>query len=240
MKKVFPFEFAYQLVSLIVTVIIVHALYVLVVRPRAAYVTAEQVVRMQSDKDAVQERSIYVIIRDFEQEACFVLMLWAFAIMTYKSVAVGRERKLLEADLRSARMHDANLEEADLTEANLSEASMHKANCEGCNFTRAVMERTRLDGVNLAQADLREADMRGSRMLEARIAGARMTGARLAGAEVSPEQERSHQSAVEHHSNRASWGETASSSASRRGDSRRPRALSHTRRAASRGRGARV
>ena len=99
MKKAFPVEFVYQLVSLITAVIIVHAVYVLVVRPRADYVIAAQVVRMQSDKNAVQERSLYVIIRDFEQETCFVLLLWAMAIIAYKGVAVLREQSLLELDL---------------------------------------------------------------------------------------------------------------------------------------------
>ena len=99
MKKSYPQEFVFQLVSLIVAVIIVHSCYVLLVRPKAEAVLAEQATMMQVDSDYVQERSAWVIIRDFEQEACFVLMLWAFAIMTYKSVAVGRERKLLEADL---------------------------------------------------------------------------------------------------------------------------------------------
>ena len=90
MKKSYPREFVVQLVSLIVTVIIVHSCYVLLVRPKAEAVLAEQATMMQVDSDYVQERSAWVIIRDFEQEACFVLMLWAFAIMTYKSVAVGR------------------------------------------------------------------------------------------------------------------------------------------------------
>ena len=51
---------------------------------------------MQVDPNYVQERSAWVIMRDFEQEACFILMLWAFAIMAYKStVTASRERKLL-------------------------------------------------------------------------------------------------------------------------------------------------
>ena len=99
MKKDYPQEFVFQLVSLILALIIVHAFYVLLVRPKAEAVLAEQATMMQVDPNYVQERSAWVIIRDFEQEACFVLMLWAFAIMAYKSVVAARERKLLEADL---------------------------------------------------------------------------------------------------------------------------------------------
>jgi biopolymer transport protein ExbB/TolQ len=99
MKKSYPVEFVFQVTSLIVAIILVHGFYVLVVRPQADAILAEQTVQMQVDPGYVQERSAWVIVRDFEQEACFVLMLWAFAIMAYKAVAATRERKLLLHDL---------------------------------------------------------------------------------------------------------------------------------------------
>ncbi len=99
MKKNYPVEFVYQALSLIVALIVVHAFYVAVVRPRADTVLAEQTAQMQSDPDYVQERSVWVIIRDFEQEACFVLGLWAIAIMALKGVQAARERRLLQEDL---------------------------------------------------------------------------------------------------------------------------------------------
>ena len=40
-----------------------------------------------------------VVLKDFEQEACFVLMFWALAIMGYKAARLSAERKLLEVDL---------------------------------------------------------------------------------------------------------------------------------------------
>lgn len=99
MKKTYPLEFVYQTISLILAVILVHAFYVTTVRPRADSIQAEQAAMMQSDPTYVQERSVWVIIRDFEQEACFILMLWAMAIMAYKGLETGRERRLLEEDL---------------------------------------------------------------------------------------------------------------------------------------------
>ncbi len=99
MKRSYPVEFVYQLASLILAVIFVHALYVAWIRPRADVILAEQAARMQVDKDYVQERSVYVIIRDFEQEACFILMLWALAIMAYKGVVAVREHRLLGLEL---------------------------------------------------------------------------------------------------------------------------------------------
>jgi len=99
MKKAYPAEFVYQSLSLVVAMIIVHAVYVLVIRPQADVILAEQQAMMEVDDNYVQERSVYVIIRDFEQEACFILMLWAMAIMAYKGVVAARENKLLQTEL---------------------------------------------------------------------------------------------------------------------------------------------
>ncbi|MEJ2602032.1 MAG: MotA/TolQ/ExbB proton channel family protein [Gammaproteobacteria bacterium] len=98
-KKNIPFEFVYQLFALIIVIIVVHTFYVSVVRPNAAETIAEQNRMVQEDPDYVRERSVWVLIKDFEQEACFVLMLWALAIMGYKSVRILRERSLLEEEL---------------------------------------------------------------------------------------------------------------------------------------------
>jgi len=98
-KKNVSFEFVYQLFALIIAIIIVHAFYVSVVRPTAAEVIAEQNMQAKADPDFVRKRSVWVLIKDMEQEACFVLMFWALAIMGYKAVQISHERSLLEVDL---------------------------------------------------------------------------------------------------------------------------------------------
>jgi biopolymer transport protein ExbB/TolQ len=98
MKKNFSNEFVFQIFSLIIAVIIVHAIYVSVVRPNAEAVLEEQRILVQEDSEYVPERSLFVIVRDFEQEACFILMLWAFAIMGYKGYYAIRERGLLDQE----------------------------------------------------------------------------------------------------------------------------------------------
>jgi biopolymer transport protein ExbB/TolQ len=98
MKKNFSNEFVFQTFSLIIAVIIVHAVYVSVVRPNAEAVLEEQRILVQEDSEYVPERSLFVIVRDFEQEACFILMLWAFAIMGYKAYYTSRERGLLDQE----------------------------------------------------------------------------------------------------------------------------------------------
>ena len=98
-KRNIPIEFVYQLFALIIAIIIVHAFYVSIVRPNAAQVIEEQNQAAAVDPDYVRERSTWVVIKDFEQESCFILMFWALAIMGYKAVNILDERKLLEVDL---------------------------------------------------------------------------------------------------------------------------------------------
>jgi biopolymer transport protein ExbB/TolQ len=98
-KTAVPTEFVFSLFALIIFVIAVHAVYVTVVRPRANAVLAEQREAMKRDPNYVAERSIYVVLKDWEQEAEVILGLWAFAIIGYKNWNSRRERQLLERDL---------------------------------------------------------------------------------------------------------------------------------------------
>jgi biopolymer transport protein ExbB/TolQ len=95
----FSSEFVYQVFALILAIIIVHAFYVAVVRPRAEAILAQQAERINADPNYIPPRSFYVVIRDYEQEAEIILMLWAMAIMGYKAAGAARERALLEKDL---------------------------------------------------------------------------------------------------------------------------------------------
>ena len=99
MKRNFQTEFLYQVFALIIAVIVVHAIYVTIVRPRATEILNEQVLQIQEDTGFTVERSFWVLIKDFEQESCFVLMLWAFSIMGYKATKSLAERKLLQQEL---------------------------------------------------------------------------------------------------------------------------------------------
>ena len=98
-KKTLPTEFIFQLFALIIAIIIVHAFYVSVVRPNAAQIIEEQNAAAAENPDYVRARSTWVLIKDLEQESCFILMFWALAIMVYKTVSILDERKLLDIDL---------------------------------------------------------------------------------------------------------------------------------------------
>lgn len=101
MKKSFPisFESIYQVFSLILVIILVHAVYVSVIRPEAELDLEKQAKMLKADKGAVTERSVYVILKDYEQESCFILMFWAVMIIVYKAVATIRNRRMLNLEL---------------------------------------------------------------------------------------------------------------------------------------------
>ncbi|MEE4361454.1 MAG: MotA/TolQ/ExbB proton channel family protein [Pseudomonadales bacterium] len=99
MKGNLQSEFLYQVFALIVSAILVHAVYVTLIRPNAEAELEVQRELAAQVEDYVPERSIYVVLRDFEQEACFILMLWAMAIMGHKAQGSLRERQLLQQAL---------------------------------------------------------------------------------------------------------------------------------------------
>ena len=91
--------FLFQLSALVISALLVHALYVTVVWPRSEEALARDAAAMQADPNYVQPRSIWVILRDYEQEAEIILMLWALAVIAHKWVLVRAERRLFEREL---------------------------------------------------------------------------------------------------------------------------------------------
>jgi biopolymer transport protein ExbB/TolQ len=84
---------------LLASAVLVHSVYVTVVWPRSEAALSAQNARMQVDPGYVQERSIWVVLRDYEQESEFVLMLWALAILGQKMARLRREQGVLDRDL---------------------------------------------------------------------------------------------------------------------------------------------
>jgi len=99
MNKLRNNEFLFEVFSMIVIAILVQGVYATVVRPRAEAIRAYDFQQMQHDKDYVPKRSPYVIVKDYEQEVCFILSFWSFAIIGYKAVMLYRGRDLLRTDL---------------------------------------------------------------------------------------------------------------------------------------------
>ena len=99
MKRTLPIELVYQIAALVASIILVHLVYQAVVRPNAE-VALEQRAQMIAEKGdaAAEPRSLYVVIKDYEQESCFILMFWALAMMGFKARSVFREQGMLNED----------------------------------------------------------------------------------------------------------------------------------------------
>ena len=99
MKKTKFSEFFFEVFALILIIVLVQGVYATVVRPRANAIIAHDAEMMKKDANYVTSRSIYIIVKDYEQEVCFLLALWAVAIMGYKGVTLRRGQELLGRDL---------------------------------------------------------------------------------------------------------------------------------------------
>ena len=99
MTKRFPVELVYQVFSLLIAFILVHALYVTLIRPQANAFLEQEAANAAANPEYVQQRSFFVVIKDYEQETCFILMFWAFAILGFKGRVTWSQQKLLDEDL---------------------------------------------------------------------------------------------------------------------------------------------
>jgi biopolymer transport protein ExbB/TolQ len=92
-------EFLFQLFALLIAVVVVHAIYVGAIRPSADAILQMQATAAAAGEEVIASRSLSVVLRDYEQEACLILLLWALAIMGYKGRRVMQEQRLLEQPL---------------------------------------------------------------------------------------------------------------------------------------------
>lgn len=92
-------DFLYQLFALILSVIFVHAIYVTIIRPNAETIISEQLERQAAGEPYELKRTVSIVIKDYEQESCFILALWAVAIIGLKVKIILHERKLLNQSL---------------------------------------------------------------------------------------------------------------------------------------------
>ena len=99
MKQTAVSDFLYQIFAVIIAVIIVHTMYVTVIRPNANVILEQQAAEIRSGKIVELKRSIFIIMKDPEQETCITLALWCFAILGRKFKQTWDERKSLKPHL---------------------------------------------------------------------------------------------------------------------------------------------
>lgn len=99
-KGIFSVDFLVPVIGLIVAILLVEPVYRTVVRPRAEEIDLKQQVLASqggSNKN-LDQRSIYVIIRDPEQEWEIIFALWGFIILGHKLLHLRKERALFRHD----------------------------------------------------------------------------------------------------------------------------------------------
>lgn len=104
-KGIFSPTFLVPVLGFVLSAIVVHTAYALWVRPAARdFAIMSRLKAMNAgDKPQEKERSVYVIVKDPEQELEVVLWVWATILLAVKLRQVGRERKMIDIDFVGAR-----------------------------------------------------------------------------------------------------------------------------------------
>jgi len=84
---------------LLVLAVLIHAAYTFHVRPAAAGWQAQEQARQAENPAYKPRRSVWVILKDPEQEVAIILGLWALGLAALKVRALGRHRRQLDAGL---------------------------------------------------------------------------------------------------------------------------------------------
>lgn len=95
-------------IALIISILIVHLAYIGYVRPEADLL-------MELSKQAEQSapRDLVVVLKDWEQEICFILMLWGAYLILSKCRTILKNKYLYKVDLIEAQPgHPFSAEEA--------------------------------------------------------------------------------------------------------------------------------
>jgi biopolymer transport protein ExbB/TolQ len=90
---------ATKLAILFVIIVVVQSFYTLVVRPKAAVWADEQAALMKANAGYEPGRSIFVIIKDHEQQVTITLAIWALILAALRFREISSQRTLLQSDL---------------------------------------------------------------------------------------------------------------------------------------------
>lgn len=100
-KGIFSPDFLVPSIGLILAILIVQPFYTFVVNPRVTDITLKQRVMAAqgaSTGERSEQRSIFIIIKDREQQIELIFAIWGFIILGHKLLQVRRERRLFKLD----------------------------------------------------------------------------------------------------------------------------------------------
>lgn len=81
-------------IALIVSIIVVHLVYIGYIRPEAS-----MLIETALKAGTSAPREVVVILKDYEQEICFILMLWGCFLITTNYQAILKTKYLFSVDL---------------------------------------------------------------------------------------------------------------------------------------------
>jgi biopolymer transport protein ExbB/TolQ len=100
MRSLLAREVLFSLGALLLSAIVIQTLYATVIRPRAqAILTAPATPQeaQQPGRPVTHNlRSVFVILKDYEQETALILAAWALCLVGYQARAVANNRRLLD------------------------------------------------------------------------------------------------------------------------------------------------
>jgi biopolymer transport protein ExbB/TolQ len=102
MRSVFGREALFSAAALLLSAILIQTIYATLIRPRADAILAQPIVpqgQLKPGEPATRNlRSVYVILKDYEQEIALILATWALCLIGYQGREVARNRLLLDKD----------------------------------------------------------------------------------------------------------------------------------------------
>lgn len=99
METKYRSERFFTLGLLLLIVVLVQAVYALVVRPNADSWLAGERAAIAADPNHKPQRSVYVIVKDPEQESAIILAFWAIGLALRKALMLRAQRRQLGAQL---------------------------------------------------------------------------------------------------------------------------------------------
>jgi len=142
MKKFFRFiketPVATDVILLIFSVSIIHLFYVLYVDPIS---TVELDLALSSGK--VPSRTVWLVLKDFEQELCLILALWCLLLLGARYKIRNDDNQLISLDFLSLSKKDSDL---DTIQKSLEEAESLRLEGHILPGVRVYMDAFRLSG----------------------------------------------------------------------------------------------
>jgi biopolymer transport protein ExbB/TolQ len=99
MKEVYRRDRLQVFGLLLAVAVVIHIFYTFVVRPNAAAFAARQTAQQDQSPTTTPMRSIWVILKDPEQETAVILGLWSLGLAFLKARALARHRRQLDRGL---------------------------------------------------------------------------------------------------------------------------------------------